>query len=116
MRAISIKLVAASAAVVSLLLTATSGAQITPQSVSNLTPTAVSDVDYGGELISITVSQAVLPGCPQSTAYVIRDAAIIKGGLAVAMAALVAGKQLDLFLTGACDSGGNLLVGAITMH
>jgi hypothetical protein len=116
MRIFSTRTFVASAAVAILSITATAQAQITPQTLYNVTLTAVAEVDYGGEEVSLNISQGILPGCPVATAYIIRDANIIKGGLAVAMAAFLAGRQVDLYVTGSCDIGGNPLIASVNVH
>jgi hypothetical protein len=88
----------------------------TPQTVANQTVTSVSDVDYGGELVQITVSQSVVTGCTYASAYVIRDTNIIKGGLALLIAARLSGISVNLFVTGACDSSGLPLVASVSLN
>jgi hypothetical protein len=84
--------------------------------VTSLTATAVQDADYEGEVVEITVAGGTVTGCSLADFYVIRDTAIIHGSLSLAMAALIADRQLDLFVTGACDPTGRPLVGAVNMH
>ena len=88
----------------------------TPQAVTNLTVTKVSDVDYGGELVEIFVSQSVVPGCTYADFYIVRDTNVIKGGLALALSALISSRSLDLYVTGTCDTSGRPLVINISTH
>ena len=76
------------------------------QWVTNVTVTSVSDVDYGGEVVQVTISQGVLSGCTYADAYEIRDANTIKGSLALLTAAYVDGQPVSLFVSGTCDSTG----------
>jgi hypothetical protein len=84
--------------------------------VTNLIPIAVTDGDYAGEVVQITMSVSTVSGCPQNDFYAVRDTNIIRGALALATAALVSGRQLDLFVSGSCDSNGRPLVTNVTMH
>jgi hypothetical protein len=86
------------------------------QFVTNATITSVSDTDYGGELVGIAVSQPVVAGCTSASFYALRDSNTIKGGLALATAALVAGRPIDLFVSGDCDTSGQPIVTSVTLH
>jgi hypothetical protein len=88
----------------------------TPQFANALTVVTVADVDFGGELVEIYVSQPVVTGCTGADYYVIRDTNIIKGSLAIAMAALIAGRPIDLYVAGTCDTSGEPLVVSVSMH
>jgi hypothetical protein len=87
----------------------------TAQWVMNQTITSVTDNDYGGEVVQVTVSQTVVPGCTDATAYEIRDANTIKGSLALLTAAYITGQSVNLFITGTCDSSGNPNVTAVEL-
>jgi hypothetical protein len=87
-----------------------------PQMVTNQTVTSVGDVDYGGEVVAITVSQPVVTGCTYATQYVIRDINVIKGGLAVLIAARLSGNSVNLYVTGDCDTTGQPLVASVVMN
>jgi hypothetical protein len=84
--------------------------------VTNQTVTSVGDVDYGGEVVAITVSQPVVTGCTYATQYVIRDINVIKGGLAVLIAARLSGNSVNLYVTGDCDTTGQPLVASVVMN
>jgi len=88
----------------------------TPQFANGLTVTTVADVDFGGELVEIYVSQSVVTGCTGADYYVVRDAAIMKGSLAIATAALIAGRTIDLYVTGTCDTSGEPMVASVAIH
>jgi hypothetical protein len=88
----------------------------TPAWVYSLTPTAVQDTDYNGEVVEITVVGGTVAGCSLADFYVLRDTVSIHGGLSLAISALVASRELDLFVTGACDTTGRPLISSVTMH
>jgi hypothetical protein len=88
----------------------------TPAWVYSLTPTAVQDTDYNGEIVEITVIGGTVAGCTLTDFYVLRDTVSIHGGLSLAISALVASRELDLFVTGACDTTGRPLISSVTMH
>jgi hypothetical protein len=88
----------------------------TPQIVSNQTVTSVSDVDYGGEMVSFTVSQPVVTGCTYTNQYAIRDTNIMKGALALLIVARLSGNSVNFYVTGACDSSGVPLVASVTVN
>jgi hypothetical protein len=88
----------------------------TPAWVNSLTPTFVQDTDYNGEAVEITVVGGTVAGCSLTDFYVLRDTATIHGGLSLAIAALVASRKLDLYVTGACDPTGRPLISCVTMH
>jgi len=88
----------------------------TPQVVTNQTVTSVSDVDYGGEVVSFTVSQPVVTGCTYTNQYAIRDTNIMKGALALLIVARLAGNSVNFYVTGACDSSGVPLVASVTVN
>jgi hypothetical protein len=84
----------------------------------NLTVTSVGDNDISGEVVQITVNEIVdNPGhCANSTGYAIRNAATLKGSLALLSSAFVAGRLIDLFVTGTCDATGMPLVIGVILH
>jgi hypothetical protein len=88
----------------------------TPAWVYSLTPTSVQDTDYNGEAVEITVVGGTVAGCSLTDFYVLRDTVSIHGGLSLAITALVASRELDLFVTGACDPTGRPLISSVTMH
>lgn len=87
----------------------------TAQWVTNLTVTSVSDNDYGGEVVQVTVSQGSVLGCTYTDAYEIRDINTTKGSLALLTAAFIAGRPVDLFVSGTCDSTGRPDVTAVQL-
>lgn len=84
---------------------------------TNLTLTTVTSSEYGGEIASFQVSQAYdnSGGCANPSGYVIR-ATSLRGQLAVLLAALAAGRAVDVYVTGACDAGGQPQVNGVTIH
>jgi hypothetical protein len=74
----------------------------------SVTITSIGENNVGGEVVQVTVNEVVdNPGhCPDKTGYAIRDPATLRGSLALLTSALVAQRQVDLFVTGACDATG----------
>lgn len=74
----------------------------------SVTVTSLGENNVGGEVVQFTVSEVVdNPGrCPDITGYAIRDPATLRGSLALLTSAMVARKQIDVFVTGACDATG----------
>ena len=65
----------------------------------------------------ITVSTDIVVGCTYAFAYVIRDPNSINGVLALATSALIAGRPVDLYVSGSCDANsGEPLISQITLH
>lgn len=89
------------------------------QWVNGVTIISVSDVDYGGEVVQITLSSAQnqVAGCPGSpiNSFALRDANTMKGGLAIALAAFTTGHKVNLFVIGVCDSTGLPQINSITI-
>lgn len=92
-----------------------SSAQAAPGWVNNVTITSVTHAIYSGEIVQIYVAQTIAPDCPSTASYVVRDASHLKPALALAMAALLAGRPVNLFVTGSCDATGNPNVLGITL-
>lgn len=88
----------------------------TAQYVTGLTVTAVSVDDWSGEVLDISVEQTVVAGCAAATGYVVRDSAVINGSLALVMSALLAGRTIDVYVSGTCDASGNPNVVQVIMH
>jgi hypothetical protein len=99
---ISIKATTRTIGAMAILALSTSPARATPapQFANGLTVTTVADVDFEAELVEIYVSQPVVTGCTGADYYVVRDTNIIKGSLAIATAALIAGRTIDLYVAG----------------
>jgi hypothetical protein len=74
----------------------------------SVTITSVGENNVSGEVVQFTVNEVVdNPGhCPDRTGYAIRDPATLRGALALLTSALVAQRQVDLFVTGTCDATG----------
>jgi hypothetical protein len=74
----------------------------------SLTVTSLGENNVGGEVVQITVSDVVDNSghCPNITGYAIRDSATLRGALALLTSAMLAGRQVDLFVTGTCDATG----------
>ena len=74
--------------------------------------------NVGGEVVLLTVSEVVdNPGhCTNPTGYALRDAATLKGSLALLTSALVTSRQVDLFVTGTCDATGMPSVVGVILH
>jgi hypothetical protein len=74
----------------------------------SVTVTSLGENNVGGEVVQFTVSEVVDNSghCPNITAYTIRDSATLRGSLALLTSAMVAGRQIDLFVTGTCDTTG----------
>ena len=72
----------------------------------SVTITSIGENNVGGEVVQVTVNEVVdNPGhCPDKTGYAIRDPATLRGSLALLTSALVAQRQVDLFVTGTCDA------------
>jgi hypothetical protein len=70
--------------------------------------TSLSVNDIGGEVVQFSVSDVVENSahCTDATGYAIRDPATLRSALALLTSAFITGKQVDLFLTGACDQTG----------
>jgi hypothetical protein len=107
-----------SLAVASLLTAYSAVASADPaaQWVTGVTVTSVADVDYNGELVQVFIAQAVVSGCTYSDAYDIQDPYILKGSLALLTTALVAGRQVTMWVTGACDSAGRPLISNVRLQ
>ena len=74
----------------------------------SVTITSLGENNVSGEVVQFTVNEVVdNPGhCPDKTGYAIRDPATLRGSLALLTSALVAQRQVDLFVTGTCDATG----------
>ena len=74
----------------------------------SVTITSLGENNVSGEVVQFTVNEVVdNPGhCPDKTGYAIRDPATLLGSLALLTSALVAQRQVDLFVTGTCDATG----------
>jgi hypothetical protein len=74
----------------------------------SVTITTIGENNISGEVVQITVNEVVdNPGhCPDKTGYAIRDPVTLRGSLALLTSALVAQRQVDLFVTGTCDATG----------
>lgn len=95
---------------------AVASADPAPQWVTGLTVTSVADVDYNGELVQVFVAQGVVSGCTYSDAYDIQDPYILKGSLALLTTAMVAGRQVTMWVTGASDSAGRPLISNVRLQ
>jgi hypothetical protein len=84
----------------------------------SVTITSVGENNVGGEVVQFTVNEVVdNPGhCPDKTGYAIRDPATLRGSLALLTSALVAQRQVDLFVTGTCDATGMPNVIGVTLR
>jgi hypothetical protein len=73
-----------------------------------VTVTSLGENNVGGEVVQFTVSEVVDNSghCPDFSGYAIRDPATLKGSLALLTSAMVARRQVDLFVTGICDATG----------
>jgi len=74
----------------------------------SVTIISLGENNVSGEVVQFTVNEVVdNPGhCPDKTGYAIRDPATLRGSLALLTSALVAHRQVDLFVTGTCDATG----------
>jgi hypothetical protein len=74
----------------------------------SVTITSLGENNVSGEVVQFTVNEVVdNPGhCPDKTGYAIRDPATLRGSLALLTSALIAHRQVDLFVTGTCDATG----------
>jgi hypothetical protein len=83
-----------------------------------LTVTSVGELNVGGEVVLLTVSEIVdnSAHCANPTGYALRDSATLKGSTALLTSALVAGRQVDVFVTGSCDVTGRPNVVGVFLH
>lgn len=83
-----------------------------------LTLTSVTDSEYSGEIVQITVTVPLdnSAGCATTDTYVLRDPNTIKGGLALLAAAFLAGRQVSVFVNGTCDAIGRPNITAVTLQ
>lgn len=83
-----------------------------------LTVTSIAEINVGGEVILVSVGELVdnTGHCATPIGYAIRDSATLKGSLALLTSALVAGRQVNLFVTGTCDATGRPSVIGVTLH
>lgn len=74
----------------------------------SVTITSLGENNVNGEVVQFTVNEVVdNPGhCPDKTGYAVRDPATLRGSLALLTSALIAQRQVDLFVTGTCDATG----------
>ena len=74
----------------------------------SVTITSLGENNVNGEVVQFTVNEVVdNPGhCPDKTGYAIRDPATLRGSLALLTSALLTQRQVDLFVTGTCDTTG----------
>ena len=74
--------------------------------------------DIGGEVVQFSVSDVVENSghCTDATGYAIRDPATLRSSLALLTSAFMTGKQVDIYLTGACDQTGMPAVIGITLR
>jgi hypothetical protein len=74
----------------------------------SVTVTSLGENNVGGEVVQFTVSEVVDNSgrCPNITGYAIRDSATLRGSLALLTSAMLASRQVDLFVTGTCDATG----------
>jgi hypothetical protein len=84
----------------------------------SVTITSLSENNVNGEVVQFTVNEVVDNSghCPDKTGYAIRDPATLRGSLALLTSALVAQRQIDLFVTGTCDSTGMPNVIGVTLR
>lgn len=83
-----------------------------------LTVISLGENNVGGEVVQFSVREEIDSSvhCPDVTGYAIRDSATLKGSLALLMSAMVAGRQVDLFVTGTCDATGMPNVIGVILH
>lgn len=76
------------------------------QWVTNVVPTKVVVGGSGGEYLQIMTSSAIVnpASCGSADSYVLRDPTIVKSAIAVALAALAAGRQIQVYVTDTCDA------------
>lgn len=74
--------------------------------------------NLGGEVVQFTVREETDSSvhCPDVTGYTIRDAATLKGSLALLTSAMVTQRKVDVFVTGACDATGMAAVIGVILH
>lgn len=84
---------------------------------ADVTPVAITHSLYAGEIVQVDIAEAMdnSAGCSVADFYVIRDAAHVKGALALLTAALISGRKLKLFVTGTCDATGRPNVVGVTL-
>jgi hypothetical protein len=72
----------------------------------SVTVTSLGENNVGGEVVQFTVNEVVDNSghCSDHTGYAIRDSATLRGALALLTSAMLAGRQVDLFVTGTCDA------------
>jgi hypothetical protein len=76
------------------------------QWVSPVTPTQVLSSNSGGLYTQLITAEAVVnpANCPSADSYIVHDAALVNSALAIASAALIAGRQLKVYVTSSsCD-------------
>jgi hypothetical protein len=83
-----------------------------------LTVTSLEENNVGGEVVKLTVGEIVDNSghCTNATGYAIRDSVTLRGSLALLTSALIAGKTVDLFVTGTCDATGMPNVIGVILH
>jgi hypothetical protein len=76
---------------------------------------SVTELEASGEVVQIVVSQPVdnSAGCQFSDAYMVRDANILKGSLALLEGALIAGRPIAVAVATTCDATGRPAVNAV---
>jgi hypothetical protein len=74
----------------------------------SVTITSIGENSVSGEVVQITVNEVVDNSghCPDKTGYAIRDPVTLRASLALLTSALVAQRQVDLFVSGTCDATG----------
>ncbi len=82
-----------------------------------LTIVSVTEADYSGEVVQLIVSQAVddSAGCPYHDAYMIRDANIINGSLALLLSAQISSTPISVLVSTTCDATGRPTVTAVQL-
>jgi hypothetical protein len=86
--------------------------------IRGLDITSLGENNLGGEVVQFTVREEIDGSvrCPDVSGYAIRDAATLKGSLALLTSAMVAQRKVDLFLTGTCDATGMPNVIGVILH
>jgi hypothetical protein len=87
------------------------------QNLTGVTLTGVATTDSAGEITIIIPSETVVTGCTNANYYMVRDANSVNAFLAIATSALIAGRTVDMYVTGACDpTNGQPLISQIVLH
>lgn len=76
------------------------------QWVTSITATQAVVGNSGGEYVQILTSSTIVnpAACANADSYIVRDPALVRGALAISLAAITSGHQIRVYVTDTCDA------------